>query len=145
MPKCQFVDPNEARKPGKLSFKDIDLNQYNKTIAEEKKNFSTEDFMRIYHDMAVIREFETMLYSIKTKSEYNGIEYSNPGPAHLSMGQEASAVGQAYLLGVDDYIFGSQKPRRNPCKRYVRHQQTFRQRSLRLHEELHGRQNFEDR
>ena len=109
MPKCQFVDPNEARKPGKLSFKDIDLNQYNKTIAEEKKNFSTEDFMRIYHDMAVIREFETMLYSIKTKSEYNGIEYSNPGPAHLSMGQEASAVGQAYLLGVDDYIFGSHR------------------------------------
>lgn len=109
MPKCQFIDPAEARKPGKITFADIDVNQYNKTIADEKKNFSTDDFIRIYHDMAVIREFETMLYSIKTTSEYNGIQYSNPGPAHLSMGQEASAVGQAYLLGVDDYIFGSHR------------------------------------
>ena len=109
MPKSQFMDPGELRKPGKLKFKDIDLNQYKKTIEEEKANFSNDDFVRIYHDMAVIREFETMLYEIKTKSEYNGVAYNNPGPAHLSMGQEASAVGQAYLLGVDDYIFGSHR------------------------------------
>ena len=109
MPKSQFMDPDVLRKPGKIKFKDIDCNQYKKTIEQEKANFSNEDFVRIYHDMAVIREFETMLYSIKTKGEYNGIEYNNPGPAHLSMGQEASAVGQAYLLGVDDYIFGSHR------------------------------------
>ena len=109
MPKSQFMDPSELRKPGKLKFKDIELNQYKKTIEEEKVHFSNDDFVRIYHDMAVIREFETMLYEIKTKSEYNGVAYNNPGPAHLSMGQEASAVGQAYLLGVDDYIFGSHR------------------------------------
>ena len=59
--------------------------------------------------MAIIREFETMLNLIKTTSEYNGIPYSHPGPAHLSIGQEASAVGQAYILTKDDYTFGSHR------------------------------------
>jgi 2-oxoisovalerate dehydrogenase E1 component len=59
--------------------------------------------------MVVIREFETMLNLIKTTNEYNGIPYNHPGPAHLSIGQEASAVGMAYTLGVDDYIFGSHR------------------------------------
>ncbi len=59
--------------------------------------------------MSIIREFESMLYAIKTTSEYNGLQYNNPGPAHLSTGQEASVVGQAYLLDKDDYIFGSHR------------------------------------
>ncbi len=109
MPKSQFLDPNEVRKPSFLSFTDIPVNQYNKTIKEESKIYTKADFMRIFRDMAIIREFETMLYEIKTTNHYNGVDYSNPGPAHLSTGQEASAVGQAYLLGVDDYIFGSHR------------------------------------
>ena len=79
MPKSQFMDPNALRQPGQIEFQPIPVNQYNKTIADEKKNFSKEDFVRIYHDMAVIREFETMLFEIKTKSNYNGVEYMNPG------------------------------------------------------------------
>ncbi|MBQ4545472.1 MAG: dehydrogenase [Oscillospiraceae bacterium] len=109
MPKSQFLDPKEVRKSSFITFNDIPVNQYNKTIKEESKNYSKEDFMRIYRDMAIIREFETMLYQIKTTNHYNGVDYSNPGPAHLSTGQEASAVGQAYILGVDDYIFGSHR------------------------------------
>ena len=109
MPKSQFLDPNQLRKAGKLTFTDIPVNVYNKSIADEKANFANEDFLRIYRDMAIIREFETMLYVIKTQGEYNGITYDNPGPAHLSMGQEASAVGQAYILGIDDLIFGSHR------------------------------------
>ncbi len=109
MAKQLFVDPNENSKSGRITFQDIPVNQYNKTIEEEKANFTKDDFMRIYRDMAIIREFETMLYSIKTKNEYNGIEYFNPGPAHLSTGQEASAVGQAYVLGTEDFIFGSHR------------------------------------
>ena len=50
-----------------------------------------------------------MLNLIKTKNEYNGIAYNHPGPAHLSIGQEAAAVGMAYTLGVDDFIFGSHR------------------------------------
>ena len=109
MPKSQFMDPNELRKSGWVKFTDIPVNQYNKTIEEEKNVFSTEDFLRIYHDMATIREFETMLLDIKTTNKYQDIEYNNPGPAHLSMGQEASAVGQAYYLNEKDFIFGSHR------------------------------------
>lgn len=109
MPKNQFIDPCEARKSGYITFTDIPVNQYNKTIEEEKSNFSTGDFLRIYRDMSIIREFETMLNTIKTAGEYNGIPYNHPGPAHLSLGQEASAVGQAYLLDTNDFIFGSHR------------------------------------
>ena len=35
--------------------------------------------------------------------------YNHPGPAHLSMGQEAAAVGQAFHLTADDFIFGSHR------------------------------------
>ncbi|MHB1453267.1 MAG: alpha-ketoacid dehydrogenase subunit alpha/beta [Saccharofermentanales bacterium] len=109
MTKTLHIDPSEMRKPGFIEFSRIPVNQYNRTIEEEKKNFSKEDFLRIYRDMRFIREFESMLYTIKTTNAYNGIEYSNPGPAHLSMGQEASSVGQAYLLDTNDYIFGSHR------------------------------------
>ena len=109
MPKSLFIDPKDARKSGMVKFRDIPINQYKKTIEEEKANYSREDFLRIYRDMTIIREFETMLNAIKTTNEYNGIQYNHPGPAHLSIGQEASVVGQAYLLDKDDYIFGSHR------------------------------------
>ena len=109
MPKVQFIDPKVAREAGEITFNPIPVNQYNKTIAEEKSNFSNDDFLRIYHDMVVIREFETMLNLIKTTGEYSGIPYDHPGPAHLSAGQEAAAVGMAYTLTVEDFIFGSHR------------------------------------
>lgn len=109
MPKTQNIDPREVRKPSFIEFGKIPVNQYNSSIDEEKKNFTTEDFIRIYHDMVIIREFETMLNLIKTTNEYKGISYNHPGPAHLSIGQEAAAVGMAYNLDVEDYIFGSHR------------------------------------
>lgn len=109
MPKVQLIDPTEARKPGFVEFQPIPVNQYRKTLQEEKENFTTEEFKAIYHDMVLIREFETMLNLIKTQGEYNGIPYNHPGPAHLSIGQESSAVGMAWTLTVDDFIFGSHR------------------------------------
>ncbi|MBN1790750.1 MAG: dehydrogenase [Bacteroidales bacterium] len=109
MPKSQFINPADIRKPGKLTFGSIPLNQYKKGIADERKNFSDDDFLRIFRDMVIIREFENMINEIKIKNEYHGIPYNHPGPAHLSMGQEASAVGMAYYLTVDDLIFGSHR------------------------------------
>ena len=78
-------------------------------MKEELSRYSGDDLVRIYRDMQIIREFETMLDTIKTKGEYKGVAYTHPGPAHLSIGQEAAAVGMAYHLGVDDYIFGSHR------------------------------------
>ncbi len=109
MPKSQFIDPLEVRKSGKIKFKEIPVNQYNKSIEEEKANFSKEQLVSIYHDMQLIREFETMLNLIKTRGEYEGIAYNHPGPAHLSIGQESAAVGMAYYLDVNDFIFGSHR------------------------------------
>jgi len=109
MPRALFIDPKEARKSGELIFTNIPVNKYQKSLKEEQANFSREDLLRIYRDMVIIREFENMLYTIKTTGEYHGVRYNYPGPAHLSIGQEASAVGQAYLLDKDDYIFGSHR------------------------------------
>ena len=90
---------------------EIPVMQYNKTVKDELKegNFTKEDLLRIYRDMSVIREFETMLNLVKTTGGYNGVAYNNPGPAHLSAGQEAAAVGMAYNLTTDDFIFGSHR------------------------------------
>ena len=111
MPKSQYIDPKEMRKAGEITFTPIPVNQYKKTIKEElkAKNFTKDDLKRIYHDMVVIREFETMLQLVKTTGGYNGVEYNNPGPAHLSAGQEAAAVGMAYMLDINDFIFGSHR------------------------------------
>ncbi len=109
MPKSQFIDPDKIRQKGEIVFQPIPVNQYSKSLSEERENFSDEDLIRIYHDMILIREFETMLNLIKTTGEYRGIAYNHPGPAHLSIGQEAAAVGMAYNLGSDDYIFGSHR------------------------------------
>lgn len=109
MPKSQFIDPLVARKSGEIKLKSIPVNQYQKSLKDEKANFSKEELTRIYSHMVIIREFENMLNLIKTTGEYMGVPYNHPGPAHLSIGQEASAVGMAYHLTIDDYIFGSHR------------------------------------
>ena len=78
-----------------LSFKDIPVCEYNKTVKDEKDNFTKEEFLGMYADMVAIREFETMLQSIKLQGEYNGKKFTYPGPSHLAIGEEATAVGQA--------------------------------------------------
>ncbi len=111
MPKSLYVDPAEVRAPGKVSFKSIPVNQYNKTVKEELESgkYTKEDLVRIFRDMTVLREFETMLNLIKTQGSYNGVDHTYPGPAHLSIGQEAACVGQAYLLDENDFAFGSHR------------------------------------
>ena len=59
--------------------------------------------------MCAIREFETILNEIKTKGAFQGVAYNHAGPAHLSIGQEAAAVGMAFSLTPDDHIFGSHR------------------------------------
>lgn len=109
MPKNQVIDPLFIRAQGKIQFTDIPVNVYNKSIKDEKENFSKADFVRIYNDIATLREFESMINDIKIKGEYQGFKHSYPGPAHLSIGQEAAAVGQAYILDMDDMTFGSHR------------------------------------
>ncbi|MBO4623887.1 MAG: dehydrogenase [Bacteroidales bacterium] len=113
MPKSLYIDPNEVLRPKEheIQFPKIPVMEYSKSVKDELAagNFTKDDLKHIYRDMFVIREFETMLNLVKTTGGYNGVAYNNPGPAHLSAGQEAAAVGMAYTLNTDDFIFGSHR------------------------------------
>src|SRR5215469_16194016 len=109
MPKSILIEPEKVFASDAISFRDIPVNAYSKTIEEELADFSTEDFLNIWQDLCAIRTFETVLNEIKTKGVYNGVSYNHAGPAHLSIGQEAAAVGMAFALTPDDHIFGSHR------------------------------------
>lgn len=109
MPKSVLIDPNKMRQRQSLKIKSIPVNQYRSTPAKEAKLYGRDGLVRMYRDMLLIREFETMLNQIKTQGAYQGIEYDHKGPAHLSIGQESAVVGQAWNLDVNDFIFGSHR------------------------------------
>ena len=109
MPKSQYIDPKKVRQAGEVILGKIEMNKYKKTFAEEKKIYSKADMLGIYNDMQYIREFETMLFQVRTQKHYNGVDYLYTGPAHLYVGQEAEAVGMAWNLTKDDVIFGSHR------------------------------------
>ncbi len=109
MPQNLNISPKNSFKKGKIQFTDIPVNTYNKSVKDVKDQFAKEDLIRIYRDMRYIREFETSLDQIKKEGSYQGMEYNHKGPAHLSIGQEATAVGEAYHLGVEDHIYGSHR------------------------------------
>ncbi|MDP2945168.1 MAG: dehydrogenase, partial [Atribacterota bacterium] len=109
MPKSIFIDPKEVRKSQILKINDIPINQYKPDIKKEIKKYGEEKLLKIYYDMLIIREFESMLNSIKIQGSYEGIAYNHLGPAHLSIGQESSAVGQCVHLSIEDFIFGSHR------------------------------------
>ena len=109
MPRTQVISPEAVRKSGEITFKPIPVMQYRPDYKKEEKQYGKERLKKVYYDMLLIREFETMLNLIKTQGAYEGMEYDHPGPAHLSIGQEAAAVGQAINLTTDDFIFGSHR------------------------------------
>ncbi|MDE0839090.1 MAG: thiamine pyrophosphate-dependent enzyme [Kiritimatiellae bacterium] len=109
MPKVHIVDPKVERKARKIQIPDISLNRYRTKLEREIERYGKAAMLEILDDMLLIREFETMLNVIKVEGVYEGIEYDHKGPAHLSLGQEAAAVGQAFLLTIDDHILGSHR------------------------------------
>jgi 2-oxoisovalerate dehydrogenase E1 component len=109
MPKSIIIEPNRVFARETICFSVIPVNAYDKTVEQELAEYSAEDLLNIWRDMCAIREFETALQEIKTRGTYKGITYNHAGPAHLSIGQEAAAVGMAFSLGPDDHIFGSHR------------------------------------
>jgi 2-oxoisovalerate dehydrogenase E1 component len=109
MPKSIIIEPEKVCGRDTLCFSDIPLNAYDKSIKDELQSYTADDFLSIWQDMCAIREFESILNEIKTKGTYKGVTYNHAGPAHLSIGQEAAAVGMAFSLTPDDHIFGSHR------------------------------------
>ncbi len=102
-------DPIKVRESEDLKLNAIPVNTYKNDIKKELKTYGEKRLKKVYYDMVVIREFETMLDSIKKEGVYEGISYNHKGPAHLSIGQESAAVGQSMNLDPEDFIFGSHR------------------------------------
>jgi 2-oxoisovalerate dehydrogenase E1 component len=109
MTKLIPINPNEIRKKSAIKGPEIPVNAYVSDPKQEAKKYGSENLVGMYRDMVYIREFETAIDRIKREGSYEGIEYNHRGPAHLSIGQESTAVGQSYYLTPDDFIFGSHR------------------------------------
>src|ERR1017187_8021353 len=105
MPKSIIIEPETVFARSTIQFADIPVNAYQQDLSV----FAASELLNIWEDMCAIREFETVLNEIKLKGTYRGIAYNHAGPAHLSIGQEAAAVGMAFALTPDDHIFGSHR------------------------------------
>jgi 2-oxoisovalerate dehydrogenase E1 component len=111
MSKEQFYSPEEIFAESDIHFTDIPVFSYKRSVKEEveRGRYTNEDLLTIWRDMRYVREFENMLLSVRTKKNFNGIEYMYTGPAHLYIGEEAAAVGEAFSLRPEDFIFGSHR------------------------------------
>ncbi len=103
------IDPKHVRAQSVLEMPSIPINSYRDDIEKEKELYGSETLRNVYYDMLLIREFESMLDSIKKQSMYQDIAYTYHGPAHLSIGQESASVGQCLALDAKDWIFGSHR------------------------------------
>ena len=111
MSREQMYKPEEIFGETDIKFKDIPVFAYKKTVKDEFESgkFTKEELVRIYRDMKFIRDFENMLLAVRTVKTFNGRDYMYTGPAHLSIGEEAAAVGEAFRLRPEDITFGSHR------------------------------------
>ena len=86
-------EPSNLRKQGMLSIPQIPLNQYVPDFKQELKRYGKERLLRVYYDMLVIREFETMLMQSRRRV-LQGIQYNPQGSGPLECRSESAAVGQ---------------------------------------------------
>lgn len=109
MPKSIEITPDRFKSVSQLSMPSIPAYAYDRPIAEELDARGSTALVNALKHMMILREFETMLNAIRSKGEHNGVSCSYRGPAHLSVGQEAAAVGAAMALSPDDHIFGNHR------------------------------------
>lgn len=109
MVKALAVDPTEVRKRKTIELGQIPVNAFSKSFNESLTDLGNEKIIFSFTTMLIIREFELMLEEIKKQGKYQEVAFKYAGPAHLSIGQEASAVGQALALDSADIILGSHR------------------------------------
>lgn len=109
MPKTIVVDPLQMQVSGSLEFAEIPIHAYAADFVDELSTRGANSLRNVLRHMMVIREFESMLAAFKAKGEYAGIKYLYKGPAHLSIGQEAAAIGAALAYRAEDHIYGSHR------------------------------------
>jgi len=109
MPKSMSLDPKDHFKRETIQPPTIEICSYQKSVNQEQDTYTKAQFLEIYEDMAMIREFETMLTECKLKKSCYDLHFAYQGAAHMAIGEEAAAVGEAFLLSKDDFIFGNHR------------------------------------
>ncbi len=109
MPKSIDVLPERLNKHGKLHVPTVPLYRYNTAFDNEINTRGNDALIAALRHMMILREFETLLSALRSKGEYANVKCAYRGPAHLSAGQEAVAVGMAMALDNQDHIFGSHR------------------------------------
>ncbi len=109
MPKSINVDPERTRLPDHLELPDIPVHRYDTPFAEELESHGRRSLVELLRHMMILRSFESGLAALKSTGKFGHLEYTYKGPAHLSIGQEAAAVGAALALTPNDHIFGSHR------------------------------------
>ena len=70
----------------------------------QKKNITKQEAIDLLEDMLTIREFEEMIVKLRSGAYESCTGYEYRGPTHVSIGQEASAVGGCFGIHGDDQI-----------------------------------------
>lgn len=111
MPKTNNFDPQKVLTNHYPTPREIPCYTYKKTLADElsANNLNHEDAKEIFWQMKFARKFDEMLLANNASGNFNGLSFEYKGPLHVSIGQEAVAVGQAWLLNKDDFVFGSHR------------------------------------
>ena len=94
------------RTPRKMKLPDVWLFRYTPTLQDEldRKVTTREEAVTLFRAMVLHRNLEYMVRDLDVKRfvPYPGYEYR--GTSHLSVGQEAAAVGAMSVLSREDYI-----------------------------------------
>jgi 2-oxoisovalerate dehydrogenase E1 component len=95
-----------AFKPYKTDLGKIAAYQYKKTLADELAAgaLTKQQAVDLLEDMLTVREFEEMIVKLRTGAYPSCAGYDYRGPTHVSIGQEATAVGCTSGIASDDYI-----------------------------------------
>ncbi len=103
MPKDSDVYPDFT--PNQITFPPIPMFQYQRDLkAELAAGLSREEALKLLDHMLHIRFFEEMIVKLKNKKFKPLADYKFIGATHLSIGQEAVAVGTMAAINADDYI-----------------------------------------
>lgn len=93
-------------KPFKSDLGKISAYQYRGTLADalKAKTLTKQEAINLLEDMLTVREFEEMIVKLRTGAYEACAGFDYRGPTHVSIGQEATAVGCTSGIASDDYI-----------------------------------------
>lgn len=98
-------------KPGKITVPEIPLFRYQRTLQHEvdEGRVSRKKCVELLEQMLMVRALEEMIAEIVAGIYKPLPKFKYIGPTHVSIGQEATAVGSISALELNDYITSSHR------------------------------------